>query len=99
MDTTPETPATRTAKVRVIKKAVPKSGNTAPAAAIEKPAPTERKRKVLAVKSTAPATVDVSGLIAVAAYYLAEQRQFEPGHELEDWLLAERKLLGSFSSN
>ncbi len=29
-------------------------------------------------------------LIAEAAYRLAEQRQFEPGHELEDWLAAER---------
>jgi hypothetical protein len=29
------------------------------------------------------------GLIAVAAYYLAESRNFEPGHETEDWLAAE----------
>ena len=29
-------------------------------------------------------------MIAEAAYRLAEQRQFEPGHELEDWLAAER---------
>ena len=28
-------------------------------------------------------------LIAVAAYYLAERRNFEPGHETEDWLTAE----------
>jgi hypothetical protein len=28
-------------------------------------------------------------LIAVAAYYLAESRNFEPGHETEDWLAAE----------
>ena len=27
--------------------------------------------------------------IAVAAYYLAERRNFEPGHETEDWLNAE----------
>ncbi len=31
-------------------------------------------------------------MIAEAAYRLAEQRQFEPGHELEDWLAAERAL-------
>jgi len=31
-------------------------------------------------------------LIAVAAYYLAEQRNFEPGHETEDWLAAERQV-------
>jgi hypothetical protein len=27
--------------------------------------------------------------IALAAYYLAERRGFEPGHEEEDWLAAE----------
>ena len=28
-------------------------------------------------------------MIAEAAYYRAEQRGFEPGHELEDWCAAE----------
>jgi len=28
-------------------------------------------------------------MIAEAAYYCAEKRGFEPGHELEDWLEAE----------
>jgi hypothetical protein len=28
-------------------------------------------------------------LIAVTAYYLAERRNFQPGHEDEDWLAAE----------
>jgi len=28
----------------------------------------------------------------VAAYYRAEKRNFEPGHELEDWLAAEAEL-------
>jgi hypothetical protein len=31
-------------------------------------------------------------LVAVAAYYLAERRRFEPGHELEDWLAAEMQI-------
>jgi hypothetical protein len=30
--------------------------------------------------------------IAVAAYYLAEKRNFTPGSELEDWLCAERQI-------
>jgi hypothetical protein len=30
--------------------------------------------------------------IAQAAYYKAEQRGFEPGHEMEDWLDAEREV-------
>ena len=31
-------------------------------------------------------------MIAEAAYYKAEQRNFEPGHEEYDWLEAEREL-------
>jgi hypothetical protein len=31
-------------------------------------------------------------LIAIAAYFLAEHRHFEPGHEMEDWLAAERQI-------
>ncbi len=30
--------------------------------------------------------------IATAAYLLAEQRGFAPGHELEDWLAAEARV-------
>ena len=29
-------------------------------------------------------------MIAQHAYHLAEQRGFEPGHELDDWLIAEK---------
>lgn len=31
--------------------------------------------------------------ISVVAYYLAEGRDFEPGHEMEDWLYAEAEVL------
>ena len=31
-------------------------------------------------------------MIAVAAYYRAERRNFEPGHELDDWLDAEAEV-------
>jgi hypothetical protein len=31
-------------------------------------------------------------LIAVAAYRMAEGRNFEPGHETEDWLAAESQV-------
>ena len=31
--------------------------------------------------------------IEQAAYYRAERRGFEPGHELEDWLAAEQELI------
>lgn len=36
---------------------------------------------------------DFNTKIAEIAYYKAEDRCFEPGHELNDWLEAERELL------
>jgi hypothetical protein len=35
---------------------------------------------------------DLEQRIATAAYYKAEARGFEPGHEVEDWLAAEAEL-------
>ena len=36
-------------------------------------------------------------MIEEAAYFRAEKRGFEPGHELEDWFLAEAQILKSFA--
>jgi hypothetical protein len=30
--------------------------------------------------------------VAMAAYFIAERRGFEPGHELEDWVAAEAEI-------
>jgi hypothetical protein len=35
---------------------------------------------------------DIHRKVAEAAYYIAEGRGFEPGHELEDWIAAERQI-------
>jgi hypothetical protein len=35
---------------------------------------------------------DRQSLVAKAAYFRAERRQFQPGHELEDWLAAEAEV-------
>ena len=34
-------------------------------------------------------------LIALTAYYMAESRHFETGHQDEDWLAAERQIAGA----
>ena len=39
-----------------------------------------------------------ASMIAEAAYYLAEQRGFEAGHELEDWLFAEGQIDAALAS-
>ena len=63
-----------------------------------------RKAAAQAVMSATPFTSFVgperrAALIAEAAYFRAEKRGFEPGHDTEDWLAAEAEvdahLLGS----
>lgn len=39
---------------------------------------------------------EVRAMIATAAYYLAAERHFSPGHELDDWLAAERRIQALF---
>jgi hypothetical protein len=44
------------------------------------------------VEVSATVCADVDQRIAITAYFLAAARNFEPGHELEDWLEAERRV-------
>ena len=37
-------------------------------------------------------SAELDRMICEAAYYIAEQRGFEPGHELDDWLAAEAQI-------
>lgn len=65
------------------------------------PAPKPRaKRKVKevapATESPAAAPLDLTPVIATAAYYLAAARNFEAGHEMEDWLTAEQQVLATY---
>jgi hypothetical protein len=48
-------------------------------------------RRSTEVLGRAPA--DFGALIAERAYFKAERRGFVPGHELEDWLAAEREVV------
>lgn len=38
------------------------------------------------------ARAELDRMICEAAYYIAEQRGFEAGHELDDWLAAEAQI-------
>lgn len=49
-----------------------------------------RRRKPPAARAADP--TQRRAMIAEAAYYRAERRSFEPGHELEDWLQAEAEV-------
>ncbi len=62
----------------------------------KKPRPTLHKRGGKIVSPADPPTVAAplarAELIAVAAYFLAEKRNFIGGSELDDWLTAEREI-------
>ncbi|HEY5757734.1 MAG TPA: DUF2934 domain-containing protein [Steroidobacter sp.] len=96
MESTPDTsPAKR---IRAKPKVVSKDSVEAKPAAAKKPraprkSPTAKTAQAeMAIVATAlePMPEDVGGMIATAAYYLAASRNFMPGHELDDWLEAER---------
>ncbi len=56
---------------------------------------TATAKETLHLKTKAVAThseEEITGMIATAAYFYAEHRRFEPGHELDDWLTAERQI-------
>ena len=100
MEMTPEgSPGSSPAKRTTKSKAPVKSAAEA-APAVKKP---RAPRKTLTTKAAAtetpvvaaavePSTEELDGMIATAAYYLAAARNFMPGHELDDWMEAERSV-------
>lgn len=96
MEFTPDTsPSKRT---RAKPKVVDKDSVQAKPAAAKKPraprksptAETAQAEVAIVAATLEPTTEDVGTMIATAAYYLAAARNFMPGHELDDWLEAER---------
>lgn len=54
-----------------------------------------RSRKVSVAATAAGAGTGAAGhqpKVALAAYFIAEKRGFEPGHELDDWFAAEAEI-------
>jgi Protein of unknown function (DUF2934) len=43
-----------------------------------------------------PTPQELTGMIATAAYFIAAERHFAAGHELDDWLEAERLVRTQF---
>jgi hypothetical protein len=68
------------------------------------PKQTRSRKKVepaLVLHSEQPAATaappDINGMISIAAYFMAAQRGFAPGNELDDWLAAERTVRSHYS--
>jgi hypothetical protein len=48
-----------------------------------------RLQEIEAANNVQPSEAELQSQIAEAAYYRAERRGFQPGFEIEDWLVAE----------
>jgi hypothetical protein len=65
---------------------------------VRKPQAVQRKRQKAGGEAQRPNSHteltpdELRQMIATAAYRRAEERGFEPGHELEDWLAAEAEI-------
>ncbi len=76
----------------VTKKKVASKKKVAKKKAASKPASKPVAKKTASKRSTTAATSSLVSpreryeMIATMAYYRAEQRNFEPGHDVEDWL-------------
>lgn len=53
---------------------------------------TEAQQQETQVVERSAAPAEREQMIAVAAYYRAEQHGFSPGQEMEDWLRAEQEI-------
>jgi len=92
METTPVSSPSRTLKVRA-----PKSTAATPRKATKA---VTVKRKPKAIVKPAPLDpVQLDGMIATAAYFIAEKRNFAPGDEINDWLMAEQQILAAHTAN
>lgn len=67
-----------------------------PAGVAAVPVPPAAKRTAKSPPRVTPDMDELRHMIATAAYYLAAERGFVPGGEMEDWLAAEQKILAHF---
>ena len=70
-------------------------------------APAKPKRKTLSASRKKPQAsaavelmphIDLQAAIATTAFFIAAERGFAPGHELDDWLEAERRVQAAIAS-
>ena len=78
------------AKKKVVKKSAVKRKT-----AVKKKAATKKKvagKKKAALKTTYISNEERYRMVAEAAYHLSEKQGFNPGHDMDNWLLAETEI-------
>ena len=91
-------PATQsTAKPRSKAKGIAAAATVKTTRARKKAAPAIEETTSVDVLALYPTPEEMTGMIATAAYFIAAERHFAAGHELDDWLEAERLVREQFS--
>ncbi len=92
MEVSPSTSSSKAPAKRARSAPVPVLKAVAPDA-VKKPA-IRKAKKAVVVK---PSPAEITHMIAMAAYFIAAERGFSPGSEMEDWLQAEKQVLALYS--
>lgn len=84
------------------KRAKAKTDAATPAATTRKPRSSKKSAAATAqpdvgVVAMHPDPDELAGMIATTAYFIAAQRNFAPGQELDDWLEAERRVRSEYA--
>jgi len=59
----------------------------------------DQANSILALSALPGTANQRHAMIAEAAYYLALERGFEPGHDVQDWLVAESQIDAALARN
>lgn len=94
MQISPTTPPAKRARAKVKNDAAPLPPKK-PRSRKKSAAPAAGPDAELVAMYPGPGTV--ASLIATTAYFLAAQRNFAPGQELDDWLEAERRVRSDYA--
>ncbi|HKE95658.1 MAG TPA: DUF2934 domain-containing protein [Povalibacter sp.] len=89
-------PATSSAARRSRAKPKDEAAVTAKKPRSRKKSPSEAETQV-EMMALDPVSATLDERIATTAYFLAAERNFSPGHELDDWLEAERQVRNQLS--
>lgn len=97
MEVTPDAVPPRRARTKAKSDAAPRAAKKPRAS--RKPPVVETTTVNVTALTHERSQEEMGGMIAIAAYFLAEQRDFTPGHELDDWLEAERRIHSSLGAD
>ena len=91
------TKKTADAKPKTATEGKPAKASKSATAASLNAAAAPKEKKAAKTKTLHPGQDMINGMVAVAAYFLAEKRAFAPGFEEQDWLAAKAQIMAQLA--